>query len=230
VGTITTGRPLDGGTPTDGPALRLDPDGPAAALFEASPHALASGPGLGMWSTLLDPWGAADVPEMLVWMGPDATPLPAHVHTAGTERFRPVEGELTVVEDGAERRLGPDESHTVGTGTEHYFRNDTDAVVAFRAEVPWRRTIETQYTTFGRDHEGAFGAASEYGEPGPMHGLVTAAYLREGTRITEGPPFLVQRVLWATVGRLARARGHRATEERFLQDAFWERTVEQPDL
>lgn len=229
MGTITTGRPLDDGTPRDGPALHLDPDGPAAALFDESPHALASGPGLGMWATLLDPWIADDVPEMLVWMGPDATPLPAHVHTVGTERFRPVEGELTVVEAGTEHRLGPDESHTVEAGVEHYFRNDTGGVVAFRVEVPWRKTIETQYTTFGRDHEGAFGETGEYGEPGAMHGLVTSAYLREGTHITEGPPMLVQRALWATVGRVARSRGHRAAVDRFMHDEFWERTVEQPD-
>lgn len=230
MGTLTTGRPLDDGTPIEGPALELDPDGPAAALFADSPHALASGPGLGVWSTLLDPWTDDGVPEILVWMAPDATPLPAHVHTETSERFESVEGELTVVEAGDPHRLAPGEERTVAPGTAHYFRNDTDDVVAFRAAVPWRKTVETQYTVFGLDHEGAFGADGEYGEPSALYGLVLSEYLREGTRITDGPPFLLQRVLWATVGRLARARGHRAVEERFLDDAFWERTVEQPDL
>jgi len=228
---LTTGRPLDGtGTPTDGPALELDPDGPAAELLADAPHALASSPGLGMWTALLDPLSETAVPELLLFLAPDANALPAHRHAVGSERFRAVEGDLTVVEDGDAHRLAPGETHTVEPGRDHYFRNDTDAVVAARVELPWRKTAETQYTVFGLDHEGAFGGDGEYGEPGLLQGLVMSEYLYDGTVISEGPPPLVQRALWATVGRLARARGYEPVEERFLDDAFWERTVEQPAL
>jgi mannose-6-phosphate isomerase-like protein (cupin superfamily) len=229
VPSITTGRPLDErGDPTDGPALSLDPDGRAASLFAASPHALASGPGSKTWSVLLDDWDD-DRPEMLVWLAPDATVLPPHVHRTREETFEAIDGELSVVVDGDDLVLSPGESHTVEPGVEHNFRNDTDGFVAFRVEPPWAKTVETQYTVFGCDHEGKFGDGGEYGEPGPLHGLVSMAALSAETRIS-GPPQVVQRAAWATVGRLARALGHRAVQERFLDDDYWRRTVEQPTL
>jgi quercetin dioxygenase-like cupin family protein len=228
--TVTTGRPLDeNGDPTDGPALEMDPEGPAAKLFAESSHALASGPGTGMWSALLRPLDADGETAMLVWLSPDATELPAHVHTEAEESFRTLEGELTVVEEGATHRLGPGEEYTVSPDREHYFRNDTGDFVAFHVELPWSRTAETQFTLFGLDHEGAFGRGDEYGEPGFLHGLVMSEYLREGTRIP-AVPLAVQRALWATVGRAAKALGYRAVHDEYLRDEFWEETVEQPDL
>lgn len=98
--TLHTGRPLDdAGKPTDGPALEIDPDGLAAELFSDSPHALASSPGMDMWATILNYPEQDDSgePSMLVWLGPEATELPAHIHTNDTEVLRAVEGELTVV-------------------------------------------------------------------------------------------------------------------------------------
>lgn len=230
--TITTGRPLDEhGDPTDGPALELATDGPAAEMFAASPNPLASSPATDTWSTVIrypeddDP----KEPAMLVWLGPDATELPAHVHTNGTEYFRTLEGELTVVVDGEPHRLRPGEEMTVECGREHYFRNDTGDYVAFYVEVPWMKTIETQFTAFGMDHDGVFGDAGGYGEPGFVQGLLLGEYISDGTRITVAP-FVVQRILWATVGRVAKAFGRRATDERYLDGEFWERTVEQPEL
>lgn len=232
--TVTTGRPLDeNGDPTDGSGLELDPEGPAAELFDDSPHPLASSPGTGMWSALLESLATADdsgdESAMLVWLAPDATELPPHVHTTAEEHFRTVEGHLTVVDEGEPHRLAPGDEYTVRPGREHYFRNDTDDFVAFYVELPWARTAETQFTFFGLDHEGAFGRGGEYGEPGFLQGLVTSEYLREGTRIPV-IPFTVQRVLWATVGRAAKALGYRAVHEKYLSDEFWERTVEQPGL
>ena len=225
--TLTTGRPLDdAGEPTDGPALEVDPDGPAMTLFSESSHALASSPGMGFWSTILSyPESGEGTPAMLVWLAPDATELPPHVHASETETFRALEGELTVVVDGEPERLGPDETYTVEPGEPHYFRNDTDGVVAFRVEVPWTRTIDTQYMSAGLDHEGYFGAD---GEPDFLHGLLLAEYVRAETRIAAGPR-IVQRALWASVGRVAKWTGRRAMDERYLDDAFWEGRVEQPD-
>ncbi|MFC4451002.1 cupin domain-containing protein [Halorussus aquaticus] len=228
---LTTGRPLDeDGTPTDGPALELDPEGTAADLFEDSPYPLASSPGTGMWMAPLRwPDDADESPAMLVWLSPDATELPAHVHTTDEEQFRAVEGELTVVEEGDPRRLEPGEEYTVRPGREHYFRNDTDDFVAFYVDLPWAKTLETQLTVSGLDHEGAFGSGGDYGEPSLLYGLVMSEYLRDGTRVAVGPP-AVQRLLWATLGRVAKALGHRPVEERHLRDEFWTETVEQPNL
>lgn len=223
--TVLTGRPLDAnGEPTDGPGIELDPDGPAADMLRDSPHALASSPGLGQWLTLLT--DGDERPAILLWLSPDASELPPHWHTEADEYFRAVEGELTVVVDGEPHRLAPGDDLTVEPGRKHTFRNDTDDVVAAYVELPWTKTAETLLTVCGRDHEGAFGGDGEYGEPGLLHGLVMAEAVSEGTRIAAGPQ-LVQRALWATVGRVARARGHRAVDPRYLRDEFWERTVEQ---
>lgn len=166
---------------------------------------------------------------MLVWLAPDATELPPHVHASETETFRTLEGELTVVVDGEPERLGPDETDTVDPGESHYFRNDTDEVVAFRVQVPWTRTIDTQYVSAGLDHEGYFGADGGYGEPGVLQGLLLAEYVEAETRIDLGLR-IVQRALWASVGRVAKWTGRRAMDEQYFDDAFWAETVEQPDI
>ncbi|MDH5020980.1 cupin domain-containing protein [Halobacterium rubrum] len=225
----TTGRPLDeGGEPTDGPALELDPDSRAADLLEASPHALASAPGSGLWSVLLDD-PHADRPEMVVWLAPDATVLPPHVHRTRDETFESLRGELTVTVDGDERTLSPGDSHTVDPGVTHNFANETAGIVAFRVEPPWAKTVHTQYTVSGLDHEGAFGADGEYGEPGALHALVSSEAVSAETRLQVAPS-VVQRALWATAGRVAKLLGHRAVHEKYLTDKYWRQTVEQPDL
>ena len=200
-------------------------------LFSESPHALASSPGMGMWSTILrypEPSEEA-TPAMLVWLGPDATELPPHVHTSESEVFRSLRGELTVVVDGEAEHLEPGAELTVDPGAPHYFRNDTDGFVAFHVEVPWTKTIDTQYVSAGLDHEGGFGPDGEYGEPGFVRGLLLAEYVREETRVAVAPQ-IVQRALWATVGRFARLSGYSAMDETYLRDEFWEANVEQPDI
>lgn len=225
----TTGRPLDEhGEPTDGPALELDPESPAADLLRESPHALASAPGSGTWSVLLDD-PDAERPEMVLWLAPDATVLPPHVHRTRDETFEALRGDLTVTVDGDPRTLHSGESCTVDPGVPHNFANETDDVVAFRVEPPWAKTVHTQYTVSGLDHEGAFGGGGEYGEPGLLHALVTAEAISEETRLQIAPDAL-QRALWATVGRAATLLGHRAVREEFLADDYWQRTVEQPSL
>ena len=227
---ITTGRPLDEtGEPAEGPALELDPDGRAVERFAESPHPLASGPGSEMWSTILryPSRDRTDAPAMLVWLGPDAMELPPHVHPIGSEYFRALRGEVTLVVDGDRHRLSPGQEMTIEAGDEHYFRNETGDYAAFYVEPPWEKTIDTQFTVFGMDHEGIFG--DPYGEPDVLQGLLLAEYVRAGTRITAAPVVL-QRVLWATVGRLARALGRQAVDERYLDDEFWLDAVEQPDI
>ncbi|SEV97015.1 cupin domain-containing protein [Halobacterium jilantaiense] len=223
----TTGRPLDAhGEPTAGPALELDPESRAADLLRESPHALASAPGSRTWSVLLDD-PDADRPEMVLWLGPDATVLPPHVHRTRDETFEALRGELTVTVDGDPRTLGPGESYTVDPGVPHNFANETDGVVAFRVEPPWAKTVLTQYTVSGLDHEGTFGSDDKYGEPGPLYALVSSEALSAETRL-QVAPHVVQRVLWATVGRVAKLLGHRAVREEYVSDAYWRETVEQP--
>jgi quercetin dioxygenase-like cupin family protein len=210
--------------------LELDSGGEAAELLRSAPRPLASNPGAGTWGTLLSrpDTGAADAPELLQWLGPDAGQPPAHRHPA-PERFEVLRGQLAVVRDGEAHRLGPGDAVTVAPGVEHAFRNDTDGFVAFRAELPSMRTVLSLYTTWGLDHEGAFAADGGFGEPGPLHGLVLSEDVYDDTTVTM-PPVAVQRLLWATVGRLARAAGYSGIDESYLRDAFWRRHVEQPAL
>ena len=233
---LRTGRPLDAdGEPTEGQALELAPDGRAARLLADAPRALAAGPGSGVWATLLErpDEGETDRPVLLQWLDPDASQPPAHVHPT-TETFEAVSGDLTVVREGEAAVLAPDESVTVDPGTEHAFYNGTDGVVAFRARLPSMRTVRTLYSVWGMDVEGVFGdgppgSPDRYGEPGPLRGLLLAESLRGETTMTAAPP-AVQRALWASAGRLARLAGYRAVDDRYLEDAFWERHVEQPSL
>jgi mannose-6-phosphate isomerase-like protein (cupin superfamily) len=186
---------------------------------------------MGMWSTILQypDSNEAGTPAMLVWLSPDAVTLPAHVHTNRTETFRPVKGELTVVVDESPHHLAVGEELTVESGDPHYFRNDTDDFVAFHVKVPWKKTIDTQYMVAGLDHEGYFGADDGYGEPDFIQGLLLAEYVKEETQIAIAPQ-IVQRVLWASIGRIARLAGRKAMDKRYLEDQFWESNVEQPDI
>ncbi|WP_436907311.1 cupin domain-containing protein [Halosimplex marinum] len=226
--TRLTGRPLDDdGRPATGPALELDPDGRAARLLAESPRALVASPGAGTWATLLErpDEGETERPVLLQWLGPDAAEPPTHYHRV-SETFEAVEGTLTVDVDGEVRRLGPGDSVTIGASVDHAFRNETDETVAFWAELPSMRTAASLYTVWGLDVEGAFGGEGDYGEPGLLAALPISEDVYPDT-VTTVAPVPVQRALWATVGRAARALGHSGIDERYLDDAFWEERVEQ---
>lgn len=232
MGKLTTGRPLtESGEPTDGPALELNPTGSAAELFTESPYPLASSPAAELWSAILQypERDGSSEPAMLVWVGPDAMELPPHVHVNDSEYFRTLEGEATLVVDGQTHQLGPEDDITIESGCEHYFRNDTDEYVAFYVEAPWVKTIDVQFTFFGMDHDGVFSRDGSYAEPDFLQGILMAEHLYEGTRIN-AIPFTVQRFLWATLGRVAKAWGREAVDMTYLDDEFWKETVEQPDL
>jgi mannose-6-phosphate isomerase-like protein (cupin superfamily) len=230
--TLTTGRPLDDdGEPTDGPALELDPDGRAAALLRESPYPLASSPAAGLWSAITQypERDGTDAPAMVVWVGPDGMELPPHVHRHEAEYFRSLRGAVTLVVDDEHHHLGPGDDVTIDPGETHYFRNETDEYVAFYAETPWIRTIEVQFTFFGMDHDGVFSRDGSFAEPDLAQTVLLSEYLRDGTRIT-AIPYPIQRILWATIGRLAKLRGRQAVDEKYLQTEFWTETVEQPQL
>jgi quercetin dioxygenase-like cupin family protein len=181
------------------------------------------------WATLLErpSAGETDRPVLVQWVSPDSSAPPVHSHPE-TETFETLDGELTVVCDGTPVELGPGESLTVDPGRAHTFRNDTDDVVAFKAELPSIRTVEGLYTAWGVAHERGSDEAGSYPGPGPITSLLIAADLAEETTIT-AVPRPVQRVLWATVGRVARLAGATGIDERYLDPSFWERHVEQPD-
>ncbi|MUV58576.1 cupin domain-containing protein [Halogeometricum sp. CBA1124] len=227
-GTLSTGRPLVDGTPVGGPTLELDPDGAAAALLRQSPHPLVSDPASKTWATLLErpDSGETDRPVLVQWVSPDSPEPPVHHHPK-TETFRTIEGEVTVVREGDSIRLGPGESLTVEPGREHTFRNDTDDVVAFEAELPSLRTAKGLYTAWGVAHERGRDEDGDYPGPGLVESLAVAADL-SGETTMAAVPLSGRRLLWATVGQVARLSGATGIDDAYLEDSFWNQHVEQP--
>jgi mannose-6-phosphate isomerase-like protein (cupin superfamily) len=225
--TITTGRRLDpDGEPIPGTGFELDPDGPAAERLRACTRPLASAPGMGTWGVLIAASAEDDGtrPLQLAFLAPGAEGPPMHVHPEGTETFEVLEGKLTLVFDDDVQTLGPGDEWTVEPGVEHTFRNDADGFTAIVAAFPSMIDLEAQYTIWGLDHEGEL----DDGRPGHMHATVMTEALRRSTRYTLAP-LAVQKLFWTVLGPIARTLGHRAVEERYLRDDFWEGSVEQPD-
>ena len=61
-----------------------------------------------------------------------------------------------------------------------------------------------------------------------MQSLLVAADLYDETTMTV-LPLPLQRLLWATVGRVARLSGATGIDDTYLDASFWERHVEQPE-
>jgi mannose-6-phosphate isomerase-like protein (cupin superfamily) len=217
------------GTSADGPTLALDPESPASVLLRQSPRPLVSDPASRTWATLLEvpDSGETDRPVLVQWVSPGSPEPPVHHHPT-TETFRALEGRVTVVREGDPIRLDPGESLTVEPGQEHTFRNDTDEIVAFRAELPSIRTLKGLYTAWGLAHERGSDASGTYPGPGAVQSLVIAAELSDETTMTMAP-LPVQRLLWATVGRVARLAGATGIDDAYLDASFWNRHVEQPE-
>lgn len=227
--TLRTGRPLADGSPVDGPTLALDPESDASALLRQSPRPLVSDPASRTWATLLErpDSGESDRPVLVQWVSPESPEPPAHYHPK-TETFETLEGQVTVVREGDPVQLGPGESVTVEPGQEHTFRNDTDEVVAFKAELPSIRTVKGLYTAWGLTHERGRDEDGEHPGPRPVQSLAVAADLYDETAMTMAlSP--VQRLLWATVGRVARLAGATGIDDAYLDASFWNRHVEQPE-
>ncbi|WP_136718353.1 cupin domain-containing protein [Halorientalis salina] len=228
--TIRSGRPLVNGSPIDEPTLELDPESPASILLQQSPRPLVSDPVSRTWATLLErpDSGNTDRPVLVQWVSPDSPEPPAHYHPK-TETFKTLEGQLTVVRDGEPIQLDPGESLTVEPGHEHTFRNDTNEIVAFKAELPSIRMVKGLYTAWGLAHKRGRDEGGNFPGPGPVESLVIAADLYDETVMTMVPQS-VQRVLWATAGRIARLSGATGITDGYLDASFWNRHVEQPEL
>jgi hypothetical protein len=90
------------------------------------------------------------------------------------------------------------------------------------------RTVRGLYTAWGLAHERGSDEQGNYPGPGTMRSLLVAADLYDETTMTV-LPLPLQRLLWATVGRVARLSGATGIDDTYLDASFWERHVEQPE-
>jgi quercetin dioxygenase-like cupin family protein/uncharacterized protein YndB with AHSA1/START domain len=135
-----------------------------------------------------------------------------HVHPQQEETHEVLEGTLGIVVDGFERRLGAGDVEVVPPRTAHRLLAVDGGRV--RARFSSRPALETEVlleTLFGLARDGKVGAS---GDPGLLQLAVIFDELSALGHPTR-PPLAVQRVLFAPLAALGRARGFRARYERY---------------
>lgn len=221
---VTTGRTLDGaGHPIDGTGFELSLDSDLAERLAQRTGPLTSHPTQGVWSTSFP--GPDEDDETIRALGiytPGFEGPPEHYHEHSTERFAVEAGAVTFQVDDHERRIGAGETITVEPGDRHtftvggsdlcYMIVDIESPGRLRAVLP---------TLSGLAHD------ARRNPDNPLQQAAIARRLTGNTVFTELPPTLA-RPLNAVLAPLARLRGYQGAYGTYMQDAFWERHVEQP--
>lgn len=139
---------------------------------------------------------------------PGARVVGEHLHPALHESFSVLTGELTVVRDGQRSTLRAGESADIEPGVWHDWFNAADVDAVVRVEVtPGERFAHMIETLFGLAREGHVNAK---GMPNPLQLALTAQEFSDVIVFRKPPPAL-QRVVFGTLGPIARRRGYRAT-------------------
>jgi mannose-6-phosphate isomerase-like protein (cupin superfamily) len=130
-----------------------------------------------------------------------------HVHPLAEERFIVAAGRIKVVVGGREQLVGPGEEAVVPKGRPHYFLNAHDGDTEFTVEFRPAQQHLLFFSNFARltaEHPEWFSAK---GDP---HFLLIAASLnqfRDHIYLAR-PPALVQKMLFAMLGPIARIAGY----------------------
>jgi quercetin dioxygenase-like cupin family protein len=139
---------------------------------------------------------------------PGARVVGEHLHPALHEHFSVLQGELTVVRDGQRSTLRAGESAHIEPGVWHDWFNAAEVDAIVRVEVtPGERFAHMIETLFGLAREGHVNAK---GMPNPLQLALTAQEFSDVIVFRKPPPAL-QRVVFGTLGPIARRRGYRAT-------------------
>ena len=142
---------------------------------------------------------------------PTDVPEPEHVHPVQESRQEVVSGSLRFVIAGEVRVLGPGESVTIPANVPHYFANDGEEEAHSIGEFrPALRTAEFFEAFFGFAERGELDAK---GMPSLLQLSLSAEVFGDEIRVTQ-PPWAVQRLLFATVGPIARMMGYQPTSAR----------------
>src|SRR5215472_16115090 len=139
---------------------------------------------------------------------PGARVMGEDCHPALTERFTPLEGELTVKLNGQVRILHQGETAVIEPGVWHDFWNATGRNILVRIEItPSERFVHMIETFFGLAR---LGYVDRKGMPHPLQ-LALCAREFSDVVVFRTPPRLLQIVIFGALGVIARLRGYRAT-------------------
>ena len=137
----------------------------------------------------------------------------AHRHPGLVERFQVVRGQVTYLIDDREAPLGPGGSAEVPAGVVHDWWQTGDAEAVVVAEVdPGARFTEMVGTFFGLARDGK---VDRKGVPHPLQ-LALSARDYADTMVMVKPPPWVQRIVFAVLAPIARARGLKPTYPEYL--------------
>ena len=199
-----------------------DPNGPAD-LTPLRVGEVFENPATRERATVLElPWANPEgraAAELTALVG--ARVVGEHRHPALVERFTVVEGELTVRRDGQTTILHQGETASIEPGVWHDWWNASDHDALVRVEVtPGERFAHMLETLFGLAR---LGCTDLKGMPTPLQ---LALFAREFSDVIvfRSPPPVMQRVIFAALAPLARARGYRATYPQISRTVLAPRT------
>lgn len=131
-------------------------------------------------------------------VGPEAAPVPMHVHLRQTERFTVIVGALEVVLDGTRRVLAPGEQIEVGPGQMHSYAPAEGGSVVIEVEL-WPHVQDHQFfeTIYGMTREGRLPPR------GLRDGVALLALCHRHGFFMAGPPRAVIRPVAAVAAALA---------------------------
>ena len=139
-----------------------------------------------------------------------------HVHSYITERFEVLEGSVGLHLDGQDEIAGPGRRVEVPPGAVHAWWNagEDEAHVLVEARPAERFEFMIQ-SVYGLANDGKTNAK---GVPRPLPLSLFASEFRREMELTS-PPRMVQRLLFALLAPIARARGYRAIDPAYLGPA-----------
>jgi quercetin dioxygenase-like cupin family protein len=161
-------------------------------------------------ATILElPWQNADgrgTGELTALAG--ARVAGEHLHPAMVERFKVLEGELTLKRDKVTSVLEEGESAVIGPGLWHDWWNAADRDARVRVEVtPGERFVQMLETLFSLAQ---LGHTNNKGMPYPLQLALFASEFSD-VIVFRAPPRSVQRAIFGAFAPIAHRRGYRAT-------------------
>ena len=139
-----------------------------------------------------------------------------HLHPRQEERHEVLDGSLGIVVDGRDRRLLAGDVETVPPGTRHRIYATQETPI--RARFALRPALESEVlleTLFGLARNGKVGKS---GNP-PLLQLAVIFDEFEALGRPTRPPPTIQKVLFAPLAALGRARGYRARDPEYSRGA-----------